>query len=253
MAEMGRKPLVAGNWKMHKTGSEARAFCRTLKQMNLPLKQVDVAVFPSFVALESAAAELDGSGVRLGAQNIHPAGAGAFTGEVSANMLLTVGCQYVIIGHSERRQLFGETDAFIREKVDAALKAGLVPVICVGETRHERESGRTETVVRGQVDAAARGLVPKAGNVAFAYEPVWAIGTGAVASPEDAQMVHAAIRGWLVGHWGDPARDVKILYGGSVKPDNARALLSCPDIDGALVGGASLEPESFRGIIEAAV
>jgi triosephosphate isomerase len=250
---MARRPLIAGNWKMYKTPAEAATFCSDLRSLELPLERVDVAVFPPFVSLAAAGAALEGSPIALGGQNMHPAGSGAFTGEVSANMLLTVGCQYVIIGHSERRQLFGETDAFIRQKVDAALEAGLVPVICVGETLQERQSGRTEAVVRGQVEAAARERAPDPTRLAFAYEPVWAIGTGVVAAPEQAQAVHAAIRRWLAGLWGGVAGEVRILYGGSVKPANAGALLSCPDIDGALVGGAALEVESFKGIIEAAV
>jgi len=209
-------------------------------------------VFPPFVDLPAAVAALADSPIGVGGQNLHPAPAGAFTGEVSANMLLTVGCQYVIIGHSERRQLFGETDAFIREKLEAALKAGLIPVLCVGETLQERQDGKTEEVVRRQVTSAASGL-DRSGEVVFAYEPVWAIGTGVVASPEQAQAVHAQIRGWLSELWSEAAEKTRILYGGSVKPDNAKALLSCEDIDGALVGGAALEPESFMRIIEAAV
>jgi len=250
---VSRTPFVAGNWKMHKTPEEAAEFCRSLRQRSLPLDRVDVAVFPPFVAIPAVALALAGSRIGVGGQNLHFAASGAFTGEVSANMLLTVGCQYVIIGHSERRQLFGETDAFIREKLEAAMRAGLVPVVCVGETLKERQSGNTEKVVRRQIASAASGLEHLGRAVVFAYEPVWAIGTGVVASPAQAQEVHAAIRSWLLELWGGSAEDVKILYGGSVKPDNARALLSCPDIDGALVGGAALEPESFTRIIEAAV
>lgn len=250
---MSRIPFVAGNWKMHKTPDEAAAFCRTLCGMSLPLDRVETAVFPPFVDLAAAAAALAGSKVGLGGQNLHFASHGAYTGEVSANMLLTVGCQYVIIGHSERRQLFGETDALVRRKLEAAITAGLIPVVCVGETLEERQAGRTDDVVGRQIDIAASDLEGGGGGVVFAYEPVWAIGTGVVASPEQAQQVHAQIRSRLSELWGDAAGTVRILYGGSVKPDNAKALMSCPDIDGALVGGAALEPESFMKIIKAAV
>ena len=249
---MSRTPLVAGTWKMHKTPDEARKFCGALRGMTLPLDRVETVVFPPFVDLAAVVAALATSGIGVGGQNLHPAASGAFTGEVSANMLLTVGCQYVIIGHSERRQLFSETDGFVREKLEAALKAGLVPVLCVGETLQERQSGRTEEVLRRQIESAASGL-EKNGDVVFAYEPVWAIGTGVVATPEQAQEVHAHIRNWLGPLWGGAAAKTRILYGGSVKPDNAKTLMSCPDIDGALVGGAALEPESFMRIIEAAV
>jgi len=250
---MARKKLVAGNWKMFKDAKETAAFCEDLKGRSLPLDRVDVAVFPPAVNLASAAAVLAGSGIGLGAQNLHPAPEGAFTGEVSANMLLTVGCQYVIIGHSERRTLFGEDDAFVREKVDAAMAAGLVPVVCVGERLDERQSGQTEAVVHRQVTAVVKGLPGRGDNIVFAYEPIWAIGTGQTATPAQAQEVHASIRKLLEEHFGAAAAEVRILYGGSVKPANARELMSQPDIDGALVGGASLEPKSFTEIVEAAV
>lgn len=248
-----RKKFVAGNWKMFKGPAETHDFCTGLRGRSLPLEKVDIAVFPPYINLPAAAKALAGSGVGLGAQNMHPAGEGAFTGEVSANMLLTVGCQYVIIGHSERRALFGESDAFIREKVDAAMAAGLIPVVCVGEKLEDRQDGNTETVVHRMVNAFAENLDGRGDNIVVAYEPVWAIGTGHTATPEQAQEVHASIRQLLRSHWDAEADKVRILYGGSVKPANARELMSQPDIDGALVGGASLEPESFRQIAEAAL
>lgn len=250
---MARRKFVAGNWKMYKTAAETHAFCEALRTASLPLEKLDVAVFPPFVNLQAAHETLDLSGIGLGAQNVYPAQEGAFTGEVSPNMLLTMGCRYVIIGHSERRALFGETDAFIRKKVDAAIAAGLVPVACVGETLEQRNAGQTEAVVHRQLNAIADGLNGRGDKIVIAYEPVWAIGTGQNATPAQAQEVHASIREWLRSFWGREVENVRILYGGSVKPANARELMSQPDIDGALVGGASLEPESFKRIVEAAV
>ena len=247
---MTRKPLIAGNWKMHKTPEETRAFCTDLVAAGMTAARVDVAVFPPFVALAAASEALSGGPVGLGAQNVHPAEAGAFTGEVSIPMLLTIGCRYVIIGHSERRALFGESNAFAAEKVGATSGTGLAPVLCVGERLEEREADRTESVVRSQLQPVLDRLdVP--GELIVAYEPVWAIGTGRTATPEQAQAVHAFIRALLAERWGDTGDAVRILYGGSVKPSNAAELLARPDIDGALVGGASLEVESFKQIVEA--
>lgn len=248
---MTRGMLVAGNWKMYKTAAETKRFCDSLKQDLKPAERVDVAVFPPYVGLPAAAASLAGSTIGLGGQNMQAAADGAFTGEVSANMLLTIGCQYVILGHSERRTLFFETDPVVAEKVGAALKAGLTPVFCVGERLEERESGQTQEVISRQMAAVLESL-DRPGKLTVAYEPVWAIGTGKTATPEQAQEVHAAIREQLKSHWGDPGAELKILYGGSVKPGNAESLLSQPDIDGALVGGAALEVQSFLAIIEAA-
>lgn len=249
---MARTKLVAGNWKMHKTPEETRDFCSALAAASRPDPAVEVAVFPPFVCLAAAAEGLGGSAIGLGAQNVHPAESGAFTGEVSVNMLLTLGCQYVIIGHSERRALFAESDAFICEKVLAAQRAGLRPLLCVGEQLSDREAGKTEQVVTRQLSAVIDHL-DTPGRLAIAYEPVWAIGTGRTATPDQAQEVHAFIRARLLDRFGSEGAGLAILYGGSVKPDNAKELMSQRDVDGALVGGASLSVDSFAAIIEAAV
>ncbi len=244
-------PLIAGNWKMNKTPQEAADFCGQLRAKCESDRAVTVAVYPPFVALSAAAQALRGSSIRLGAQNVYPAASGAFTGETSAQMLLTVGCTSVIIGHSERRHLLGETDGFCAEKVEMAAQAGLEPVFCVGETLDERKSGHTERVVGRQMEAMLSRLSAP-GKLVVAYEPVWAIGTGVTASPQQAQEVHAFIRGVLGRKWNDLGMKVPILYGGSVKPDNARELLSQSDVNGALVGGASLDVDSFVNIVKAA-
>jgi triosephosphate isomerase len=217
-------------------------------------KHADVAIFPPFVSLYPAADSLKSSRIMLGAQNMHEAASGAFTGEVSAGMLLTVGCQLVILGHSERRQLFGETDAGVNRKAQAALAAGLMPIVCVGETLEERESGKTEQVIERQLVGGLNDMTDShLDKVTIAYEPVWAIGTGKVATVEQAGEVHRFIRNWLVKKYSQVAGDrMRIQYGGSVKPENARVLLADPDIDGALVGGASLNPDEFDAIIRAA-
>jgi triosephosphate isomerase len=246
------KPLVAGNWKMNKTALEAGQFCRRLREVWSGDPGVEVAVFPPYTALATAVAELAGSGIRVGAQNLYPAPAGAFTGEVSAQMLLTAGCTSVIIGHSERRHVLGESDAFCAEKVLSASQAGLEPVFCVGETLDLRRAGATQTVVARQLEGVL-GRLSGPGRLVVAYEPVWAIGTGVVATPAQAQEVHRFIRQSLGRSWGDAGEQVRILYGGSVKPDNARELLAQPDVNGALVGGASLEVETFVNIVKAAI
>ena len=210
---------------------------------------VGVAVCPPAVWLDAVAERLRDSGVRLGAQNVHPENAGAFTGEVSPPMLRDLGVHYVIVGHSERRQLFGETSAFVAEKVRAAQAAGLVPILCVGETLDEREAGDAEATVLDQLAASLDGVEP--GELVVAYEPVWAIGTGRTATPEQAQEMHAALRDALADRF-DGGDGIEILYGGSVKPGNAAELFAQPDLDGALVGGASLDAESFAAIVEAA-
>ena len=204
---------------------------------------------PPFTALAAVAEALEGTPVEVSAQNLYPKDEGAFTGEVSAPMLLEAGCRWVIIGHSERRQYFGETDASVAEKVRAALAAGLRPIVCIGELLEEREAGKTLEVVYRQLDAFSDQLGAKPGFGVIAYEPVWAIGTGKVAGPEQAQEVHAAIRKRLTDQSADVANATRVLYGGSVKPDNAAGLLACEDIDGALVGGASLKVPDFTGII----
>lgn len=246
------KPLVAGNWKMNKTAREAVDFCKSLREAWPGHPGVDVAVYPPFTALESVVRELRSTPIAVGAQNLYPAPAGAFTGEISAQMLLTAGCTSVIIGHSERRQVLGESDEVCVLKVESAMVAGLVPVFCVGETLAERQRGKTESVVARQLDGVLRRLSDP-GRLVVAYEPVWAIGTGVTASPAQAQEVHGFIRRTLGGHWGQRGEQVRILYGGSVRPDNAREILSEPDVNGALVGGASLEVEPFVIIVKAAI
>jgi triosephosphate isomerase len=213
---------------------------------------VDLVVGPPFTALAAISAELDGSKVAVAAQNLYPKDSGAFTGEVSAPFLKEAGCTWVILGHSERRQFFKETDDFVAEKTKAALAAGLKPIVCVGETLAEREAGKTLDVVKRQCDAFLGLLAKETGGVAIAYEPVWAIGTGKNAGPAEAEEVHLAIRGWLSGVSKDLAAQTRILYGGSLKPENADKLLACANIDGGLIGGASLDAGSFGAIARAA-
>jgi triosephosphate isomerase len=229
--------------------------CAALQKLEAGWRHADVAIFPPYVSLYPAADYLKSSRIMLGAQNMHEATSGAFTGEVSAGMLLTVGCQLVILGHSERRQLFGETDSGVNRKAHAALAAGLMPIVCVGETLAERESGNTEKVVETQLSGGLKGLTDEQlDKVTIAYEPVWAIGTGKVATVQQAGDVHRFIRNWLNVNFGQTAADrMRIQYGGSVKADNAKGLLADPDIDGALVGGASLKAEDFDAIIRAAL
>lgn len=250
---MARAPFIAGNWKMNCDPERAAALCRELVAQSGGWPRADVAVFPPFVSIPAAAGALKGSAIGLGAQNMHEAESGAFTGEVSGSMLLTAGCEFVILGHSERRQLFGESDPGINRKLLAALTVGLKPIVCVGETLQDRESGRTEPVVEKQLAGGLKGLTEsQLLNTTLAYEPVWAIGTGRVATLEQAGEVHRFIRGWIGKTFSrDAAEAIRIQYGGSVKPDNAAALLADPDIDGALVGGASLKADQFGGIIQA--
>ncbi|MEO6573538.1 MAG: triose-phosphate isomerase [Polyangiaceae bacterium] len=247
-----RKPLIAGNWKMFNGGIEGVKLAAACAAIKRHVPNVDLVIAPPFTVLAAAAHETEGSGVAIAAQNFYPKDSGAFTGEISAPMLVESGCTFVLVGHSERRQYFGETDASVAEKTTAALAAGLVPIVCVGETLAEREAGKTLEVVRRQVNAFIDILASAKANVAIAYEPVWAIGTGKTAGPSEAEEVHAAIRSWLVEKSAGLAARTRILYGGSVKADNAHALLSCPNIDGALVGGASLDAKSFGAIATAA-
>ncbi|MGB9804680.1 triose-phosphate isomerase [Desulfofundulus sp.] len=250
-----RVPFLAGNWKMYKTVAEAVEFVRSLKGALAGVQGVEVAVCPPFTALHAVARELEDSNIVLGAQNMYWEEEGAYTGEISPVMLKETGCRYVILGHSERRQYFGERDEDVNAKVKAALKHGLVPIVCVGERLEEREAGDTEKIVGTQVRRSLAGLSgTELARLVVAYEPVWAIGTGRTASPEDAQEVNAFIRRVLAGMGGEEAaRQVRIQYGGSVKPENAADLLGQPDIDGALVGGASLKVESFAAIVRAAL
>ncbi len=250
---MTRRCFIAGNWKMNKTVGEGLALVRELRgALSMVRDRVEIAVAPPFSALHPVAKALEGSNIALAAQNCHFEEQGAFTGEVSAPMLKEVGCQYVIVGHSERRQFFGETNEGVGRKAQAVLKAGMRPIVCVGETLAEREGGKTLDVVTAQVKAALGSIPAGQGEfVVLAYEPVWAIGTGKTATSRQAQDVHAHVRGLLKELWGDTAEKVRIQYGGSVKPDNAAELLSQPDIDGALVGGASLKTADFAGIVKA--
>lgn len=250
---MGRIPIIAGNWKMYKTIPEAVAFAREVLKM-IDFSGVEVVLCPSFPALWPVAEVTAGSPLQVAAQNVFWEDQGAFTGEVSPGMLQAAGCRYVIVGHSERRQYFGETDESVNRKVKAVLRHGLIPIVCVGEKLVEREVGDTFTVIERQLTGAFEGVgAERMAGVVVAYEPVWAIGTGRNAVPGDAQEVNSFIRG-IISRLYSPAiaQEVRIQYGGSVTPENAAALLAQPDIDGALVGGASLKIESFLSIVEAA-
>ena len=250
-----RRPLVAGNWKMYKTAEEAGELARAIVgAVGRECEGVDVVLCPPFTSLQAVGAALAGSPIALGAQNMHWEVEGAFTGEVSAAMILTAGCRYTILGHSERRQYFAETDEQVNRKLKAALRAGLAPIVCVGETLQEREAGQVEAVVLGQVQAGLQGLSETdLLKIALAYEPVWAIGTGHTASPAQAEEVHSMIRAALRQHYGKNVADaLRIQYGGSVKPENAAELFSQQNIDGGLIGGAALKAESFVAIVKAA-
>lgn len=246
--------LIAGNWKMNMDLIAARQLAGALRNSLDAFDDVRVAVCPPFVALDALYGILHGSAIELGAQNMHAADSGAFTGEVSAGMLRSAGCRYVILGHSERRALFGETDADVNAKVSQAIAHRLTPILCVGERLEERDAGREEAVVAAQLKGALEGLrLAGPSDLVVAYEPVWAIGTGRTASPEQAQAMHAFIRSELTALFGaNTAAGVDILYGGSMKPDNADELLSQPDVNGGLIGGASLVAESFMAIVQAA-
>jgi triosephosphate isomerase len=246
-----RTPIIAGNWKLYKTISEGRELVKRLKEDLADINDREIIIAPVFTALAPLAAEMAGSNIQLAAQNCHPAENGAFTGEVSALLLKDAGCTSVIVGHSERRQLFGETDAFINAKIKAVLAAGMQAIFCIGETLAERESGEMFDVLTRQVREGLSGLDSTAmSNVIIAYEPVWAIGTGKVASVDEAQDAHVFIRGLLAGLFaGKIEEQTRILYGGSVKPENIDGLMAQEDIDGALVGGASLKAEDFIRIV----
>jgi len=247
-----RKKLIAANWKMYKTPDQARDFFRDF----LPLVQAhdrdEIVVCPTYLCLDAAIAAAKGSNVAVGAQNLHWEKEGAFTGEVNAAMLLAVGVTHVIIGHSERRQYFGETDDTVNLKLKSALEAGLIPIVCVGEVLEEREAGLTDDVLRRQCMRAFHKIsAKKASPMVVAYEPVWAIGTGKTATPQLASDAHVIIRGEAAKAFGQEFADnLRILYGGSVKPENTNALMSEPEIDGGLVGGASLDPKSFAAIVK---
>ena len=246
-----RRPLIAGNWKMYKTQGEAAETAKQLVRYIGTFTDIDMMIAPTFIALSAVFAAIKNSPVALGAQNLYWEDEGAYTGEISAPMLKSAGCQYCIIGHSERRQYFGETDETVNKKIKAAIKAGLQPVFCVGETGKERESGQTLSILDKQIKKGLEGLVSEQLDwLIIAYEPVWAIGTGKTATDDQAQEVHQFIRSLVKNNFDQALSDsIRILYGGSVKPDNIAGLMSMPDIDGALVGGASLDAESFSKIV----
>lgn len=248
-----RRKIVAGNWKMHGSRAEVAALLKSIKEGARACPTISIVVFPSFVHLQMVENQLADSLIAWGGQNLYLGKEGAFTGEISGWMLADYGCQYVLVGHSERRLLFHEDAIVVAEKFKAALAAGLQPVLCVGETRQQREQGQTETVIAEQLQAVLQVVGADVFRLAvIAYEPVWAIGTGLTATPLQAQAVHGYIRGLLTEYSIDVANTVRILYGGSVKADNAAELFAMPDIDGGLVGGASLDAQSFLAICQAA-
>ena len=246
-----RKPIIAGNWKMNMAATQARELAAKLIPLVSAVKDREIVLGPPFTALAAVAETIKSSNIALSAQNMHWEDKGAFTGEISAEMLLASGCKYVIIGHSERRQYFGETDETVNKKVKQALKKGLSPILCVGETLAEREAGKLNEIISRQVTGGLKDIgADDMKKIVVAYEPVWAIGTGKTATPEQANEVHALIRQKVKSLYNaDIADSLRIQYGGSVTPDNVSSLMAMPDIDGALVGGASLKPESFAALV----
>jgi triosephosphate isomerase len=246
-----RKKLICGNWKMYKNAVETAAFFRSFLPLVRDFSSVDIGIAPTYTSLAAAAEALAGSSVLLGAQNVHWADEGAYTGEISAGMLREIGCAFAIVGHSERRQFFGETDEGVSKRTGKAIEKGLLPVVCVGETLAERDGGHAFSVVERQVKGAFAPLAPEAvERSVIAYEPVWAIGTGRTATAAQAQEMHAHVRSVVAQVAGAPrAAKIRILYGGSVKPANAAEIMNSPDVDGALVGGASLDAETFASIV----
>ncbi len=254
---MSRKAIIAGNWKMNKTATEAKALVEALKPLvaDVSPEVADIVVCPTFTSLTAVVEATKGSNIKVGAQNIHWAESGAFTGEISASMLKEVGIEYVIIGHSERRQYFGETDESVNKRLKAALMAGLKPIVCIGELLEERESGRTEKVLYRQLEGGLAGLSQEdMTKVVIAYEPVWAIGTGKTATPEIAEETHSFIRSTLNDMFGkEIGEGVRLQYGGSMKAENAHELVAQPNIDGGLIGGAALKADSFASLIHNAL
>lgn len=246
-----RRPVIAGNWKMYKTQAETRAFFQAFKPLVAESKHCDIIIAPPYTALSVAHEEARGSAISIAAQNVHGSPEGAFTGEICAAMLVEVGCTGVIVGHSERRQYFNETDQSVHIKAKAALQAGLRPIVCVGELLADREANHTRDVLKRQFEGGLAALTPaEFSRILIAYEPVWAIGTGRTATPELAAEVHRYIRGLAAAQFtSEQASALRILYGGSVKPDNIKGLMAQEEIDGALVGGASLDPQSFAKIV----
>ena len=246
-----RTPILVANWKMHMTAAEAVDFAEKFVPLVGGASGVDVAIAPPFTALDRLARALAGSNVSLAAQNVNPEPKGAFTGEIAPGMLAELGCHYAIVGHSERRTYYGESNAYVANKAGALFAVGITPIVCVGESLEERESGRTIDVVGAQLEGSLA-LVPDAhaAELVVAYEPIWAIGTGRTATPETAQQVHAFVRERLLARFGAAGDQIRIQYGGSVKPENVDELMAQPDIDGALVGGASLDPAAFSRIVQ---
>ena len=249
---MNRKKIIAANWKMYKTPAESRQFMEEFVPLVAGHTRDEIVICPPFLDVAAVVEKAAGTGIEVGAQNLYWEKEGAFTAEISAGMVLGAGCKWVILGHSERRQYFGETDDTVNRRLKVALEAGLAPIVCVGEVKEEREAGITEDVLRRQCTRAFAGIsARKAAKMAVAYEPVWAIGTGLTATPEMAVEAHVLIRQEAANVFGDDfAKHLRILYGGSVKPENAHALLSQTEIDGALVGGASLKADSFSKIVK---
>ncbi|MEO0091401.1 MAG: triose-phosphate isomerase [candidate division WOR-3 bacterium] len=244
-----RIPLIAGNWKMNKSPNEAQEFAQALVEALLEEPKAEVLICPPFTALPVVADVIKNSNIRLGAQNMHWETKGAFTGEISGEFLKELGCQYVILGHSERRQYFAETDMIINKKIHTALQIGLKPILCIGETLAQRENNQTLSIIKSQLDTGLDNI-NDISNIVIAYEPVWAIGTGKTATPTQAEEVHNYIRNNIAQKWGNHIADkIRIIYGGSVIPENIDTLMAQPDIDGVLVGGASLKLESFLRII----
>jgi len=252
---MNRRTLIAGNWKMHKTPDETESFIQEFSHIYQGNSEVEILIIPPFTSLERAGRVLSGTGIGLGAQDLFYEEEGAYTGEVAPRMLIACGCTYVIVGHSERRALFHEDDSLINRKLKAALAAGLSPILCVGETLAEHQAGKVEERITSELTGDLSGVGrDELARVVIAYEPIWAIGTGETATPQEAQETIRVIRAWIGKNYDEKAAEtIRILYGGSVKPNNAAALLSQPDIDGALVGGASLDPGSFAQIAHASL
>ena len=251
---MARKIIIAGNWKMNKTVAEAKELVAELKTLVADVKAAEVIVCPTYTALSAVVEAARGSNVKVGAQNVHWAESGAFTGEISAEMLKEIGVEYVIIGHSERRQYFGETDATVNQRLKAALAAGLKPIVCIGELLEEREGNMTEKVLLTQLEGSLADInASQMADIVIAYEPVWAIGTGKTATPEMAEETHRYIRCTLKSLFGEVAEDVAIQYGGSMKAANSQELVAQKNIDGGLIGGAALDAESFAGLIKNAI
>jgi len=247
-----RKPFIAGNWKMNKTSKEAVELVNSFKRELIDFEEADIAVCPPYIALADVSDLLVDSSIKLGAQNLYWEEKGAFTGEISPLMLKDIGCDFVIIGHSERRKYFSETDENVNKRIKAALGVGLLPIFCIGETLEEREDQKTIDVVKNQLQGGLRDIGDDdLSKITIAYEPVWAIGTGKTATPQQAQEIHSFIRGWLGENYSQAlSENIRILYGGSVKPSNVGELMQGQDIDGSLVGGASLESESFTQIVK---